>query len=265
MKIAYYTDLHLEFRQWQPSEPLDADVIVLGGDIDIGVRGIEWAKKHFFQPVIYVAGNHEYYLQPNIQQTNMAMLKAAEGTNVHVLIDDNIVINGVNFVGSTLWSDFNLNQNQVGCMKYASTAMNDYNLIKMQTEHSTSRPFTPVDALAIHQKSLRSIDDKLIQDIPNIVMTHFGVHENCAHPQYHGDLLSGAFSTDLTEFITQNKSKITAWIYGHTHHNKDFAISGIPILTNQRGYAPYELVPEFITDKKLIVKVPNVIADIDIG
>jgi hypothetical protein len=177
------------------------------------------------------------------------MLKAADGTNIHVLIDDNIVINGVNFIGSTLWSDFNLNQNQIACMKYASTAMNDYNLIKMQTEYSANCLFIPDDALVLHQAALCSIDDKLVQDIPNIVITHFGVHKDCAHPQYHGGLLSGAFSTDLTEFITRNKSKITAWIYGHTHHNHDFNISGIPILTNQRGYAPYDLVSGFHVDK----------------
>ena len=223
MEIAYYTDLHLEFLHWQTSEHLDADVIVLGGDIDVGVRGIEWAKKNFSQPVIYVAGNHEFYSQPNIQQTCTDMLKAAEGTNIHLLIDDNIVINGVNFVGSTLWSDFNLNQNQIGCMNYAATAINDYRLIKMQTGNSTQL-FTPADALTLHQDALRLIDDKLVEGMPNIVITHFGVHENCAHPQYHGGILSGAFNTDLTEFITRNRSKITAWIYGHTHHNNDFEI-----------------------------------------
>ena len=256
MEIAYYTDLHLEFQHWEPSDHQDADVIVLGGDIDIGVRGIEWAKKHFSQPVIYIPGNHEYYAQQNIQQTYADMLKVAAGTNVHVLIDDNIVINGVNFVGSTLWSDFNLNQDQIGCMKYASTAINDYNLVKMQTEHSTSRTFTPADALALHQEALRGVDDKLVQDMPNIVVTHFGVHEDCAHPQYHGGILSGAFNTDLAEFITRNRSKITAWIYGHTHHNHDFEIAGIPILTNQRGYAPYDLVSGFLADKRLTIKEP---------
>ena len=184
------------------------------------------------------------------------MLRAAEGTNVHVLFDDNIIINGVNFVGSTLWSDFNLNQDQIRCMNYASTAMNDFNLIKIQTEHSTNRLLTPTDALALHQAALRSIDDKLVQDMPNIVVTHFGIHKDCAHPQYHGDLLSGAFNTDLIGFITQNKSKITAWIYGHTHHNHDFEIAGIPILTNQRGYAPYDLVSGFLADKRLTIKEP---------
>ncbi len=39
---------------------LDADVIVLSGDIHIGTQGIDWASQ-FDVPVIYVLGNHEAY------------------------------------------------------------------------------------------------------------------------------------------------------------------------------------------------------------
>ena len=60
MKFALYSDLHLEVKPWTPPE-LDVDVVILAGDIGIHTRGLAWAGKTFEQPVIYVAGNHEYY------------------------------------------------------------------------------------------------------------------------------------------------------------------------------------------------------------
>ena len=60
MKIHVLSDLHLEFQGFSPTSH-DADVVVLAGDIDLLARGVEWANKTFDCPVIYVAGNHEYY------------------------------------------------------------------------------------------------------------------------------------------------------------------------------------------------------------
>jgi predicted phosphodiesterase len=61
MKIRILSDLHLEFRHWTPPEA-DADVIVLAGDIHVGIHGVEWARRSFpLNPVVYVPGNHEFY------------------------------------------------------------------------------------------------------------------------------------------------------------------------------------------------------------
>ena len=46
MKIRVLSDLHLEFQQWSPPKA-DADVIVLAGDIDVGIYGVEWARRSF--------------------------------------------------------------------------------------------------------------------------------------------------------------------------------------------------------------------------
>ena len=43
MRIRVLSDLHLEFKDWNPPKA-DADVVVLAGDIHVGVKGIEWAR-----------------------------------------------------------------------------------------------------------------------------------------------------------------------------------------------------------------------------
>jgi 3',5'-cyclic AMP phosphodiesterase CpdA len=61
MKIRVLSDLHLEFQDWIPPKS-DADIIVLAGDIHVGVHGVGWARRTFpLRPVVYVPGNHEFY------------------------------------------------------------------------------------------------------------------------------------------------------------------------------------------------------------
>ncbi|MCH2209521.1 MAG: metallophosphoesterase, partial [Lentisphaerales bacterium] len=60
MRIQVLSDLHIEDQDFTIPET-DADVIVLAGDIHEGTRAIPWIKAQTDKPVIYVAGNHEYY------------------------------------------------------------------------------------------------------------------------------------------------------------------------------------------------------------
>ena len=63
MRVHIMSDLHLEFAPFQPYR-VDADVIVLAGDVHTGENGIKWILQTFpDRPVIYVLGNHEFYGQ----------------------------------------------------------------------------------------------------------------------------------------------------------------------------------------------------------
>ena len=105
MKIRVLSDLHLEFADWSPP-PADADVIVLAGDIHIGVRGLEWARQQFpATPIVYVAGNHEFY-GGQMRQVTAALREAADRLGVHLLDADELVLGGARFLGATLWTDF---------------------------------------------------------------------------------------------------------------------------------------------------------------
>jgi predicted phosphohydrolase len=105
MKLQILSDLHTEFAEFSPPET-GADVVILAGDIGVGLGGIEWAASQFpNQPVIYVPGNHEYY---GHDITLIDELVKQSPENIHVLNNDAMVLNGVRFLGSTLWTDFRL-------------------------------------------------------------------------------------------------------------------------------------------------------------
>jgi predicted phosphodiesterase len=91
MKIRVLSDLHLEFLDWVPPK-LHADIVVLAGDIHVGVRGIEWARRSFpLNPVIYVPGNHEFYGR-NMQDVSEELLVLGRRLGVDVLNGRSAVI-----------------------------------------------------------------------------------------------------------------------------------------------------------------------------
>jgi predicted phosphodiesterase len=64
MKIHFLSDLHIEVKSLPKGfmsevERVEADVTVLAGDIDVGLKGLALALQ-IKRPVIYVMGNHEY-------------------------------------------------------------------------------------------------------------------------------------------------------------------------------------------------------------
>ena len=105
MKLNILSDLHLSVGGMDRPRN-DADVVVLAGDIARPREAAAWALG-FDKPVLYVLGNHEFY-GGSIDGTADELKRLCAGSHVHVLDDDEIVIDGVRFLGSTLWTDFRL-------------------------------------------------------------------------------------------------------------------------------------------------------------
>ena len=109
MKLLIISDLHLEMRPaWQfPPDLPEIDVAVVAGDVHSPLpKSVDAFAKHpalAGKLVILVAGNHEHYgciFQDNIRDG----LDAASGTNVTLLNRSVAVIDGVRFIGATLWT-----------------------------------------------------------------------------------------------------------------------------------------------------------------
>src|SRR5258708_13836075 len=145
MRIRIYSDLHLEFAPFVPPAS-DADAIVLAGDIANGAAGIEWAGKTFAQPVLYLAGNHEYY-GGEFEAVQQAMGAAAREFAVALLDCSEALIDGVRFLGCTLWTDYSLVP-QAGRPTVIVAARQPHP--HYQPIPHGSPPFAPSDAIAPH-------------------------------------------------------------------------------------------------------------------
>ncbi|HTR98229.1 MAG TPA: metallophosphoesterase, partial [Bacteroidota bacterium] len=120
MRIQVLSDLHNEFSVMDPVDA-GADVVVLAGDIDLGERGFLWARGAYpARPVVYVAGNHEYYrhAMPGLTRRLLAMKYTG---SVHFLERRAVSIMGIRFLGCTLWSDFGIVGDTAAAMEHAGT------------------------------------------------------------------------------------------------------------------------------------------------
>ena len=63
MRLRILSDLHLEhYAQGLDLPDVEADAVILAGDIYTGTQGLVWAAERFAGvPVLYVPGNHEFY------------------------------------------------------------------------------------------------------------------------------------------------------------------------------------------------------------
>jgi Icc-related predicted phosphoesterase len=247
MKLHILNDLHIEFEDFDPPAT-DADVVILAGDIGVGLEGLRWAEGRFpDRPVIYVPGNHEFY---HHDLSLIEDLKAQAPGHIHVLNDDQVIIDGVRFLGSTLWTDFALfgEGERFYAMKIAQKWMTDFSIIRKD-----GRKFTPRDAVQLHTASRSWLASMLAEpfDGGTVVVTHHAPSSRSVHTRYARDLLSPAFASSLEKLMDGDRALL--WVHGHMHDAFDYEIYGTRIVCNPRGYAPYALAQGFMPD--LIVEI----------
>ena len=248
MKLHVMSDIHLEFGTFEPPEVI-ADAVILAGDTGLGTRGITWALEHFRIPVIFLAGNHEYYRQI-MPETLEALRDLAAGTNVHFLENDAITIGNIRFLGCTLWTDFGLFGDPTAAKRAARLGMNDYRVINTASGYHLLRP---IDTERIHAQSVRWLTEEinLHRGEKTVIVTHHGPSGRSVPERYAQDILSASFCSNLDRLV--ETSGVALWIHGHTHDSFDYKIGGTRVIVNPRGYCGYEENPQFLPG--LVVEV----------
>ena len=242
IRIQIASDLHLEmFRKpypdWYRLEKLgpdEADVLVLAGDIHNGIEAIR-CSSDWPIPVLYVPGNHEYY-ETRIDLALIAMRKASRGTRVQVLSEDFTTIQGVRFLGCTLWTDYELQGTGIHktlAMQTCERYMVDHRLI--MGVDARRRRFLPEDALAIHYRERAWLMEQLqkTHDGPTVVITHHGVHPQSVHPRFANHPANPGFISDLGDSVRL----ADLWIHGHIHNSFDYMLGGTRLVVNPGSYA----------------------------
>lgn len=254
MRLRVLSDLHLEFGDWIPPAT-DAGVVVLAGDIRQRDQGIRWASRCFLpERTIILAGNHEHYGQ--IYQEVIADCRTVSaGVGCHFLENDTVVLEGVRFIGATLWTDFALNGDgglQKRSMIRAQEEMNDFHLIQWD-EGEQKRKFQPTDAAMLYHASRRYLEAELSKtfDGPTVVVTHFLPHRKSIAKRFTGSPLNPAFCSDMSALIEETQPVL--WIHGHSHDSCDYLVGKTRVVCNPRGYHPDELNPDF--DPTLVLEV----------
>lgn len=258
MKIHILSDLHLEFGKLKLPE-VDADVTVLAGDIGVGLQGIEWALSAipWHRPAIYVMGNHEFYGQRVMMELWKAARKKVQGTHIHLLENEFVVIDGVRILGANLWTDFCLfgTGEREASMK-AALGLNDY--WSILTSHSAVRGehmatlLRPEHTLRMHEVSRDWLDRILDQPHTGktVVVTHTAPHRGSLHSKWEHSPIAPCFVSNMPGLV----ERADLWIHGHTHDSFDYRVERCRVMCNPRGYAnSADLNPGF--DPGLVVEI----------
>lgn len=278
MKIAIWSDLHLEFRESFPHwKNPGADVLVLAGDICVAdhlysnpTAGLDnliqkgWYAanailyRRFFDHVskefpivLYVMGNHEHYKGRWDRTESILRDECSRYDNIHLLEQQKMVIGDTTFLGCSLWTDFNDGDPLTEFS--AKDMMNDYKTI---TENNNGRyhKLRPSTTLAKHRETVRWLDHMLSEDkSKTVVIGHHAPSRQSIHPKYASDfIMNGAFCSNL-EWLMFDRDHIPLWIHGHVHDRHDYMIGDTRIVCNPRGYPGESAELDF--DPALVIEV----------
>lgn len=231
------SDIHTEFYdtaeeiydaiQWRTATHL-----VLAGDIGVVKTKLHVYKeflilcKKKYKNVVLIPGNHEYYnCGGNREQVEKILEKLCEITGVVYIQGKNIVVDGIRFIGHTLWSIIDRDV----CSKLADFI---YGVFESQIEY--------VGAFVNGIRFIQSeIHKSLEHEEPLVVVTHHLPSRKLIHPRYAAyGTFNSAFATDVLSSLS-GIQKIKYWFCGHTHESMAIKAYDMQIIVNPYGY-PHE-------------------------
>jgi predicted phosphodiesterase len=273
MKLAIYSDTHNEmvsscevdeegkfylpiFDHYKLPDNDDVDVIILAGDIHVGPNdGMVFARRRWpTAKIIYVAGNHEFY-RHHFQDTIAKMREAAKILDIHFFENDAVEIAGVRFLGTSLWTDFELygaGEPADHAMQLASRFINDFRKIGFGDE---MRNMAPEDARELNVQARAFLRAELAKPFAGktVVITHWLPHPDAIQERFVGDRLTPYFCCDCRDIMSD--FPIDLWVFGHSHGSTDFVdTSGCRVLSNQMGY-PHESPMATWFNESLVVEL----------
>ena len=254
MRLNVLSDLHLS-RGELPLPDTDADIVILAGDLARPSEAVAWARR-FDRPVFYVPGNHEFY-GGELAATVAELRSLCEGTTIRVLDQDEIVVDGVRFLGATLWTDFMLfgdGAPRETAMQMAQRFSRDFQRIRVG-DAATGALFTPADSAALFEVAARWLAERLAapHDGPTVVVTHHAPSPRSIHPRFEGSPINAAFVSQAEHLI--DGDRVQLWIHGHTHDSFDYRVSGTRVVCNPRGYAKDGVDENPVFDPNLVIEI----------
>jgi len=240
MRLRILSDLHVEAAPFEP-QPVAADLVVLAGDIHNGVEALRWARQAFPRDeILMVAGNHEFY-DAEYWSTLDAMRDQARRSGVRLLENEATVIDGVRFLGCTLWTDFRvfeqpgrpLQLSPEQAFEQSRRMLPDFRAIRY-ARAGLQAALTLSDWTALHAASRAWLAGELARpwDGPTVVISHHLPSWRSVHPDFVAFASNAGFVSDLDHLV----DPAALWIHGHTHTTQRYRIGRCEVVCNPRGY-----------------------------
>ena len=285
MNIQLLSDLHLESNPHFTTRPVPgADLLVLAGDIgsyqngsqlltlgiaDFGLArfsplpvaqgGAAWPT-----PVFFIPGNHEYD-GLDFDEAHARLRAACERLGMVWLERQTVLLQGVRFIGCTLWTDFDALTTERAFtgevtlaeqLKLRGKALRAANFY-LKKNHSL-RDGVPLLADAVREQGLASqawLRQALAVPFEGktVVVTHFAPSLRSADPRYGLSPGTAGFCNALDDLLPLAQ----LWLHGHLHCPNDYVHNGCRVVANPLGYARKGEQAAFKPDFLATAKVKN--------
>ncbi|MDP3619135.1 MAG: metallophosphoesterase [Ramlibacter sp.] len=274
MKIQLLSDLHLEAHpHFVPRPAPGAQLLVLAGDIGSYQDGSQLQDTDFGlgrfsplngwpHPVLYVPGNHEYD-GLDFDETHARLRETCDRLGITWLEKEIVQLQGVRFVGTTLWADFDAlvtdedrAQSSPAAMlrkrEKAFRAANFYLRKAASTRRGLPMLAEQWREIALESQAwLRSALETPFEGT-TVVVTHFAPTLLSADPRYGLTPGTAGFCNTLDDLLP----KAQLWLHGHLHCQHDYAAHGCRVVANTLGYAAKGEQAGF--REQLVIDVPGI-------
>ena len=242
--VSGLSDLHLE---WDDLYNLPGgDILLVAGDLLIGGelnpertdgearrnrdRYTRFIAEEFrkYWRVLVVLGNHDYWgCYINEAPGIIRAFLARYAPNATLLHNDFVELDGVRFVGSTLWATYG----QGTANHYLlQKGMKDFARIKKHGDR-----FLVGDIYKEHQAAISFLHRALSTDKPCVVMTHHAPSYIAINrKRFPYGNWDDAYASNQHNLILDAKPRL--WLHGHVHSRYRAAVGDTKIVANPRGY-----------------------------
>ena len=235
MKIQLLSDLHLETETFDPVPAPEAELLVLGGDIDA-----TWAGYQRFAgwpvPVLVVAGNHEFD-QRDLLEAWPALRAHCAQFGLRLLEREAALISDrqgrvIRFLGTIRWSDF-------GAFGANGRERAERAGAYFQRIMQARRGGAAFDVAAVREEAnaCRAWLETALADSARgrwhrtVVVTHFAPSLKSADPRFGHQPGTASFCNADDDLI----ARADLWLHGHLHCRHDYAVA-------RAGQAPTRVV-----------------------
>ena len=280
MRVQLLSDLHLERApHWRPKALPDIDLLVIAGDVGSYQAGSELVDDDFglgrFSPrapgaswkrVLYIPGNHEFDAL-DFDTTYARLRTLCEGLGIEWLDREVVVIDGVRFVGTTLWADFDaLAVRETGLaaqLKAREKAFRAANFYL--NKYTTLKAGQPVLAEGWRAMSLdcqgwlRAALETPFEGT-TVAVTHFAPSLRSADPRYGLVPGTAGFCNAMDDLLPL----ADFWFHGHLHCANDYVARDVRadgtehacrVVANPLGYLKRGEQEDFRED--LVIEIPG--------
>jgi predicted phosphohydrolase len=240
----FASDLHIEINDVNIN-PLNyivptADILILAGDIGSLYKLDQLYNfikdlSIYFKYILYIPGNHEYYIMNNYNAVSINMLKnrltkiSNKIDNLLILDKDSVIIDNVCIAGCTLWSEpqckipnFIVKIKGINNEIYKSYHKKDLDYINKMIDYCNEKKY------------------KLV------VVSHYPPTYKTLKNVKKRDKFISLYATNLDYLLDENK--VHTWICGHVHTNFDFkSDNNCRIVSNQKG-KPKDKIENYSTN-----------------